>query len=146
MGWASRTRHSGEARDDRTITEPAQSSGSAAVRAASSSKQAMSAALVELIEPYRDEVSSLDGYRTLVTIGAVAWNLALFPEDERQNHFDQAAREIGPGDEMSEMVLALSRRKEQRFPDERRMIVSHEVSETATGYHLVAVSAGFEEA
>lgn len=103
----------------------------------------LSGALVALIAPYRDEVHDLAGYQLLVSIAVIAWNLATLPEEERDAALLQAAGELDVSgraalqDTVAEFIL----RKHRLFPDDRRMIVSYEVTETDGAYHVIVASA-----
>jgi len=124
---------------------------------------AMSAALIDLVEPLREDDMSLAQYQTLMTIGLFAWNLALYPKAERKGQM-QAFFKSNPGFELSfnEIVAlgsdeevreepsrgmnlimaikALIHRKERLFPDDNRLAVNVEVSWKNEDFHVSAAS------
>ena len=46
----------------------------------------LSAALLELVEPYREDATNQESFASLVQLGVTAWNLSMFQDDERQEH------------------------------------------------------------
>jgi hypothetical protein len=65
------------------------------------------------------------------------------PEHERIEQTEAAARDLGSseGGMLREVVSSLIARKERLFPDDRRTIVSYEVTPTDAGFHLLVASA-----
>jgi hypothetical protein len=102
----------------------------------------LSGALGQLIEPYRHEADSLDSFKALVGIGALAWNLAPLPELERDKHFADGLRKLDvPDPEMlRSLIQDLIRRKQRLFPHDQRMIVGYEITLTPAGPHLMVAS------
>jgi hypothetical protein len=103
----------------------------------------LSEALAALIEPYREDESDAAGLKSLVGLGAIAWNLAMFPESKRGAALSEMTKDLkGRDREVLNIVVAqLVRRKLELFPDDRRMIVSYEVTDSGGKYHLAVGSA-----
>jgi hypothetical protein len=106
----------------------------------------ISAALVELILPFIEDDMSLEGYRNVVGVGAIAWNLSLM-EDSK---IDDAAELLETQDDeqrewFKTVVSDLIARKKRLFPKDQRYIAGWEVSLTPDGRHRVtAAGAGVE--
>jgi hypothetical protein len=106
-------------------------------------KTKLSEALVALIEPYRRGVHDLLGYQRLITLAAFAWNLTVLPADQRDAALLDAAREVNVEDRtmLKAIITEFLGRKLELFPDDHRMIVSYEVTESAGRYHVLVASA-----
>ena len=148
MGWASGLKGNREAgRGDRSI-ETARAARSVPPRGEPRAVGKISAALVELIEPYREHELSLGDYQTLITVGVVAWNLSLLPEDERKQQLYKSLREEGISDPagMDVMIHELVKRKTELFPLDSRMILHYQATATPDGFHVEAAGVGYEPA
>lgn len=121
-------------------TRPAARAGRSGAEPAERKK--LSDSISELIAPYRDEAPTLRACRDLVAIGCLAWNLSFVPEPDRSQQVEAAAREVGSSERriLREFVGSLISRKERLFPDDRRMIVSNELTPTEQGFHLLVGS------
>lgn len=102
----------------------------------------ISPSLVELIDPYTDENTSLEELKVLVSAGTLAWNLAILPEAARDEGMEQIIEEIE--DEGAELFVTLieelTERKLALFPDDLRVITGWDVRKK-NGQHFVMVSA-----
>jgi len=126
-------------------------------------KQAsMSGALIDLVAPVYDEQNmSLDEYRAMIGLGAVAWNVAQFPKEERGQQllaffkagsgFDLSFDEIvaaGSDEEVTEeprlnmnvveLIKALVHRKDRLFPEDRRILAEWDVLSENGKYRVTA--------
>ena len=109
-------------------------------------REKMSEVLEDFIEPYRHTAETEDDFRKLLTLGVLAWNAALLPEDQRRAMIDET---LGAGfsrasaplrAEAREFVELLVRRKEEHFAANQRAIFSFELRDTGTGFHLSVAS------
>jgi hypothetical protein len=97
------------------------------------SRDKISRRLVVLVDPLMKEVTNLEETRTLLTLGVLAWNLAV--------EGDTAVSALGemvetkPG--LKEFVESLMERKRRLFPRDQRVVIDHDVSLTAGGSHYV---------
>lgn len=97
--------------------------------------------LVELVQPHFDDSMTLREYEALVGLGAVAWNLSLFPAEDRQKELSRAVAELQAEPQMqretAELIEDLQRRKGLLFPSDHRLIVEWEVEDRGCGRYLV---------
>lgn len=123
----------------------------------------MSAALIELVEPLRHDELPLKGYQLLITLGAFAWNLSLFPSAERktkmqayfkiEKDYSLSFNEIlalasdeeiteEPNESMNliQALKALIHRKERLFPEDRRFVENATVDWKHENFHVQAAS------
>jgi hypothetical protein len=92
----------------------------------------MSENILHLAEPLLEHSENEEGALSLATI---AWNLSLIPEDERGPMLEKLLRpaaEKDPEQERGMRVLLrdLVERKLELYPDDRRMILGHELAKT----------------
>jgi hypothetical protein len=109
-------------------------------------EEKMSEVLLALIGPYQDVASTYEDLQRLIPLGAVAWNAALLPEKARQKLLDEtieagfSAFDPETRRELRNFLAALIERKERLFPNNKRFIVSYEVSRTKNSYHVSVAS------
>lgn len=103
----------------------------------------LSEALIELIEPYEHEATTLKMYKTLVGLASLSWNIATVPEAEREAQLAEAAHELTTSDDaaVQEVIQTLIRRKNSLFPHDKRIIVGCEASMSPSGYRVMVTSA-----
>jgi len=102
----------------------------------------MSEVLRDFIEPYEPFAETKDAFEKLVTVGVVAWNVMLFPEDDRQRHLDELLGIFSEDirDDGRRIIKEMMERKERFFPQNRRMILGFEVADTGTDWHVTVMS------
>jgi hypothetical protein len=109
-------------------------------------QEKMSEVLEDFVEPFSDLGDTEDAYRRLLSLGQMAWNAALLPEDERRAMIDETLRAGFPGAsgagraEAREFVETLIRRKLEHFAGNQRAILSFTLTDTGDGYHLSVAS------
>jgi len=124
----------------------------------------LSEALFDLVEPLELDKFSHEEIRKLLSIGVVAWNIAVFPNEERAEKLmaflkdmpstmdaietelaemlqeGRSNTELPPTMTLLELVSFLVHRKDALFPNDNRLILQFEVSETPNGPHLTVGS------
>jgi hypothetical protein len=106
----------------------------------------MSEVLEDFVEPYRELADTEDAFRELLTLGIVAWNAALLPEDGWQamtdEMFDAGFSHAPRADRARarELVELLVRRKLEHFAANQRAIISFELTDTGDSFHLSVIS------
>jgi hypothetical protein len=104
----------------------------------------MSEVLEAFVEPYLGLASTDNGQRVLLQIASLAWNAALLPVDERRALLDQAAETSLPGfqgearEELQDLLANMIARKLAFFDDNKRFILSVELTGGKGGYLSVA--------
>ena len=85
-------------------------------------------------------------YGGYLDMGVVAWNLALMPEEKREATLAEVlgAEDLGgtAADRtlVREMLMAMLRRKEEHFAENRRAIISYELVDRGHDFYLSVVS------
>jgi hypothetical protein len=108
--------------------------------------ESMSDALKEFIEPYRDLAKTNEAMRKLLSMGLVAWNAAILPEQEGQALIDDTIASLSDVTsrqdqaDLRELFNKMIQRKQEYFADNRRMMISFEVIDTGQGYRLNVLS------
>lgn len=105
-------------------------------------KAKMSEVILDFIAPYVPAAQSEGRYRALVSIAVVAWNASFFPPLERRRLVDSVIDQAMPDDaEDAKLVIEeLVQRKERYFSDNKRMILSYDLTITKEGSHLSVAS------
>jgi hypothetical protein len=102
----------------------------------------MSEVLEEFIAPYHLVAHTEDQYSKLLTMAVTAWNVALFPVQERKAHIEEVLEAV-PEQVRADgraIINELIERKDRYFSEYRRMIMDYEVTDTGDSYHLVVLS------
>lgn len=106
--------------------------------------QRMSDMLLKLVEPYADG-TSIDELRSFLYVGAMAWNLSLFPVEQRSAEMKEILQTFPkkqvPQEELGVLLEELIRRKEALFAHHKRLIVDFELKDGGDNFHLSVASA-----
>lgn len=106
----------------------------------------MSDVLERFVEPYEDDEMTLNHRRNLLGLAVIAWNLALLPQSERKGMMKKLMREVLRGEdpllqrEARSIIEDMVARKDQLFADNQRYIVSYELQDLGTEFHLTVAS------
>lgn len=109
-------------------------------------QEKMSAVLEAFVEPYLPETRTYEEQHMLFSMAVVAWNLALFPEANRQAELEKFLQLLSkPNDssvrqEMKELLEEMVERKQLFFADNKRHIVSFELERAGKTNHLSVAS------
>jgi len=108
----------------------------------SDGRRKMSESILHLAEPLLD--LSMDEEKA-VSLATIAWNLSLVPNDERGSTLEKLLRPVAEKDpemerEMRGMLKDLVERKLELYPDDRRMILGHEIAGAGDDIMLNVVS------
>ena len=125
----------------------------------------LSAALIELCEPFEPENLSTKEFENLIALAAVAWNIAVLPKDERLEkltafvndmpkmrqeleneigtvlHDDSKNSDFAPATTTLHFIGAMIQRKDELFPNDNRLVINFNVKDSPEGPHLTVSSA-----
>ena len=111
----------------------------------------MSEVLEAFVEPYLGLASTDNGQRVLFQIASLAWNAAILPADKRRALLDQVAETL-PGfqgearKELQDLLANMIARKLALFDDNKRFILSVELTGAEGGYlSVISTAAGPSE-
>lgn len=112
---------------------------------ASASETKLSARLLALAEPLREQASSPERYSSLIALVALAWNIAILPRDERAPQLQSFMERTGmPYDpQFVALLSAIVERKDLEFPDDQRWVGQWAIDESqgAEGGWAITVAA-----
>jgi len=106
----------------------------------------MSEVLEEFVEPYLSLTDTDNGQRVLLHLAAAAWNAALLPAGEREAMIDAFVDKTsdifpkGGQKEIRKLLLAMVERKLALFDDNKRFIVSIDMTGNEKGGYLSVAS------
>jgi hypothetical protein len=102
----------------------------------------MSEVLEEFVEPYLDFARNRSEREKLFSLAVVAWNLALIPENERQQIIEQGTTGNDPlaRQDAREFIDELIARKKTLFAENKRYIVEFQLQDTGKTLHLSVAS------
>lgn len=110
----------------------------------------MSDVIIKFAAPWLDEVPDDDSVRPIIELALMAWNFAIIKEHEGEPAVDRILREtatLGTSDATREEFKAFLekffQRKRELFPDNQRMILDYELTESSDNFHLNVVSTIF---
>jgi hypothetical protein len=116
------------------------------VRVESGGREKMSEVLEDFVAPWMELADTEDGYRKLITLGVLAWNAALLPDGKQEAMIDQVLREgmprISPAERTTvrALIQEMIDRKSAHFASNRRAIISFDLRDTGSSYHLSVIS------
>lgn len=106
----------------------------------------MSKVLEKFLSPYLHLTTDLSSKTKLFTIGVVAWNASLYPEEEREGITDLLFSQEIIGDdvtiqqELTEIVQQLIDRKLTYFPEDKRLIIDFDLQKFGDSDRLFVTS------
>ncbi len=105
----------------------------------------MSAVLEDFMEPYLDGNESDQAFEAFLNIAVIAWNIALFPEDQQPQKVDLIVAKAAKGNtqiqqEMRSVLEELITRKQQHFASIERHIVEFQLKGRGNSLHLSVAS------
>jgi hypothetical protein len=106
----------------------------------------MSKVLADFVAPYLSFANTENAYRLLLTLGMMAWNASLLPDDEQEDMINQVLASGLPTvtDQEATDIRTLAReliaRRKALFAEHKRWIVSFEWNDTGKGYQLSVAS------
>ena len=125
----------------------------------------LSAALIELCEPFEPDILSTKELENLIALAAVAWNIAVLPKEERLErltafietipnmkekleseidtvlHDDSKNSDFAPATTMLHFIGAMIQRKDELFPNDDRIVVNYNLKDNPEGPYLTVSSA-----
>jgi hypothetical protein len=112
----------------------------------------MSEVLEAFVEPYLGLAGTDNGQRVLFQIASLAWNAAILPADERRALLGRVAETGLPGlegearEELQDLLANMIARKLALFDENKRFILSVELTSTEGGYlSVISTAAGSSE-
>jgi phage gp29-like protein len=125
----------------------------------------LSAALIELCEPFEPKNITTKEFEKLIALAAVAWNIAVLPKEKRLErltafietmpnmkeeleaeidtvlHDDSKVTDFAPATTMLHFVGAMIQRKDELFPNDDRIVINYNVKDNPEGPYLTVSSA-----
>jgi len=98
--------------------------------------------LTELVHPMVRDDFDIEQFKTLLSLGCIAWNLTLFQPEQRQPQTEQllAMVPLEDREQMREALTSLMARKDALFSSDLRMILDFEVTDRKYDWYVTAVS------
>ena len=108
------------------------------------SLEKMSEILLEYAEPFL-EIIDLDNkaeYEKAIMLAIMLWNCAIMekPGKNIRKKLEKILKPLMPGVNINDNINNMIERKRQMFPDNKRIIISFDVTETSDDYHISVAS------
>ena len=109
-------------------------------------EEKMSAVILQFVEPYKSQATSIQAFEKLIVLAMTAWNAALLEGAARQQMIEGVKETIlsSSGQEwnqaLDQVLTQLIQRKERDFADNKRFIIDYRVSESEDEYNLAIAS------
>ena len=111
-------------------------------------REKMSEVLDDFVQPYYNLIGddTLESRRKMLTLAVAAWNVTLLPEDQQEEQIDSLIEKGMPGLSRDDkkaarsLIQSMIDWKQSQFADNKRFIMSFELTETQEGYHLAVAS------
>lgn len=102
----------------------------------------MSEVIQSFIEPYLRYADTEENLRKLLGLASMAWNVALFPKEQRPKALDDAFASFEPEMRagLEALVEEMIKRKDQHFSEIRRAVIDFEVQMNKGGFYLSVAS------
>ncbi len=106
----------------------------------------MSEVLQTFVEPYLELADTEPGREVLIHLAAVAWNAALLPDEEQMELLGDALDKGLPDleekqrEEFTALLFSMVDRKRAFFDENKRFILSVEVTDKEHGFYVSVVS------
>ena len=111
----------------------------------------MSEVLEDFIEPYTDDSLNKHGLQMLISMGILAWNIALMPKEKRTEMLNESFAATMPDADPDDiafgknMVEEMIDRKNKFFADNQRMIMNFELQYVSRGQYHISVASTMPE-
>lgn len=105
-------------------------------------EEKMSNVLLDFMSPYLKSATDRESFERLIIIGIAAWNSAIQPEPAINDVIKEFAKKMSIIDRFyfRRFLKVLVKRKNQLYPENKRFIVSYQVIETGSGWHVSVIS------
>lgn len=106
----------------------------------------MSAVLLKFLKPYLDKGKSLRDYKSIITLGIIAWNASLLPPDKQEEAVSIQLPKIvskmpkNIKSDMMHIIHELMERKQKYFKDIKRLVLEYTFKEKGENFDLSVVS------
>lgn len=106
----------------------------------------MSAVLLKFLKPYLNTVNSFRDYKSLITLGIIAWNASLLPPKKQEEAVSIQLPKIvskmpkNIKSDMMDIINELMERKQRYFKNIKRLILEYTVEEKGENFDLSVVS------
>jgi hypothetical protein len=105
--------------------------------------QALSGALLKLIEPYRQYTDGKDQVEKMLMVAMTAWNSTVVSPAAAKKLLKAMLEEVGDSESQAlfaSLVVQMVATKEQLFASDKRLIISFEVKERKNRYDVQVTS------